>query len=132
MLDIFNKKNNELESGKYKKRMIHDAIKVLGETSTNCIVLFVFAVGAWQAIHGAITAGTIVAFIQLMNFIVVPIQLIPQCVAKFKTVRVVTQNLRELTETGGKQRNEELDIQGYNIAFRHVDFSYGGTEKRLM
>lgn len=131
VLDIFNKKNNELESGKYKKRMIHDAIKVLGETSTNCIVLFVFAVGAWQAIHGAITAGTIVAFIQLMNFIVVPIQLIPQCVAKFKTVRVVTQNLRELTETGGKQRNEELDIQGYNIAFRHVDFSYGGTEKAL-
>lgn len=131
VLDIFDKKSNELESGKYKKRMLHDAIKVSGEMSTNCIVLFVFAVGAWQAIHGTITAGTIVAFIQLMNFIVVPIQVIPQCVAKFKAVRAVTENLEELTESGDEQRYEEQDIQGYNIAFHHVDFSYDGTEKAL-
>ena len=111
--------------------MLHDAIKVSGEMSTNCIVLFVFAVGAWQAIHGTITAGTIVAFIQLMNFIVVPIQVIPQCVAKFKAVRAVTENLEELTESGDEQRYEEQDIQGYNIAFHHVDFSYDGTEKAL-
>lgn len=94
-------------------------------------VLFVFAVGAWQAIQGTITAGTIVAFIQLMNFIVVPLQVIPQCIAKFKAVRVVTESLGELTDTGDEQRNEEQDIRGYDISFDHVDFSYDGTEKAL-
>lgn len=131
VLSIFDKKSKELETDKYKKRMTHDAIKVLGETSTNCIVLFVFAVGAWQAIQGTITAGTIVAFIQLMNFIVVPLQVIPQCIAKFKAVRVVTESLGELTDTGDEQRNEEQDIRGYDISFDHVDFSYDGTEKAL-
>lgn len=132
VLNIFLKQSDILEKNKHKKRSMLGRITVLGETSTNLIVFFVFALGAWRSINGDITAGTIVAFIQLLNFIVMPIQIIPQCVAKFKGSKVISQNLDNCCYIEDKKTsNQEFTAPDVGIEFKNVSFGYQEGEDTI-
>ena len=75
-----------LESYELEKEKILNLSKSFSAMSTNIMVFILFYIGASQVMEGKISFGTIVAYIQLLNFIVVPIQIIPESILKFQSV----------------------------------------------
>ena len=96
--------------------------------STNIMVFVLFYIGANQAMRGVISFGTIVAYIQLLNFVVVPIQDLPQCFMKFQSVFNILKNVSELINTSRKNNLIDNDIKfSEDIVFDNVSFTYSDS-----
>lgn len=80
--NLFAESNGRAESAKLSRRKIATFVAALGATSGAITQLGVFLVGAFLALYtGSITAGVVIAFTNLMNFIITPIAEIPGIIA---------------------------------------------------
>jgi ABC-type multidrug/protein/lipid transport system, ATPase component len=115
-----------LESYELEKEKILNLSKSFSAMSTNIMVFILFYIGASQVMEGKISFGTIVAYIQLLNFIVVPIQIIPESILKFQSVNNILENVEDLLyiecEQPTKSISEDFkkDIRFANVSFKHT------------
>ncbi len=94
--------------------------------------LVVFGLGAWLCIQGRITAGTVIAFVQLLNYITLPIEKLP---ALYST-RKASAALMEKGEAALHVKEESLPEKTVTkfrqaVALEHVSFSYEEGKKVL-
>ncbi len=59
----------------------------------------VFFYGAYLAVSGRITAGVVVAFVQLMNYVLAPVQTLPNLFASFKAADGLIDKLADAVES---------------------------------
>ena len=125
---LLREKNRELESAKYKK-----ALENIGVLAGVIAQFGVFLVGAYLAMKGEpITAGVVLVFTQLLNFIIMPIGDIPKILAGRKAARGLIDKLAEaLEQEPGEEGRAALSenipqCSGFTrgIAVENVDFSY--------
>lgn len=64
---LFGKDNQQLEQEKCKRRKTSDLIGIISGGASFIVQIGIFFYGAYLAIRGVITAGVVVAFVQLMN-----------------------------------------------------------------
>lgn len=124
--------NTELETRKKKYNDITALIGVLTETSGFIVVVGTFTFGTWLAIQGKITVGEVVAYIQLLNYLLGPIVIMAEYLNKRKAGAALIANIDEMllaeeAEEPGRGKSEfEREI-----AFRDVGFSFDG-ERRVL
>ena len=126
MRKLFAAKVQEVMRAKELRRKIEIIIRMLSTLSGALVQLGVFLVGAWLAISGkGITAGTVVLFVQLLNYVLQPIAKIPGYIAGIRSSRALigklAQALEENTQGPGTENKETLNT---GIAVQNVSFGY--------
>ena len=124
IISLFNKSNEDLEKAKTKKNKL--ALDVEGIiTITSIVAQFgVFFVGAYLCLTTSnFTAGSIVLFVQLMNYVVGPLGQIPQIIAKRSAAIPLINKMSEICKSN-ENANETLATFDNNITFKNVTFKY--------
>lgn len=124
-IKLFNNENEELESEKENRKNTEGTINAISSVLSGALQIAVFVIGAFLAIRGDITVGVVLAFVQLMNNIMEPIQTLPALFAK----RKAASGLIDKMEGYAKSNEEEvgtLELKNINdgIKFEDVSFSY--------
>lgn len=96
---LFSQSNRSLEAEKYRKRSVKLRIGLIGSVTGLIAQLGVFLIGAWMALSDfGITAGTVILFVNLMNFIIEPIASLPALFASRKAALGLIDKLADALE----------------------------------
>ena len=122
---LYGEKNHELEQIKCRRRKTTQLIQIISGLAGFLVQIGVFIFGAYLAIKGQITAGVVVAFVQMMNYILSPINRLPVLLANRKAAIGLMEKLSKCCEENREQeRQETAESVGRGICFEHVNFSY--------
>ena len=125
---LFAGSNRALEQEKFSRRRVKALVGMIGATTGIVAQLGVFLAGAYLALQGnGLTAGAVILFVNLMNFMIEPIAELPALLAARKAAHGLVARLADaLTQDapaagGGKpaQLTRELRLED-------VRFSYDG------
>lgn len=103
---IFDGTNQEVEEYKCRRYWWECLLAAVSQNLCSNILQFgVFLLGAFLAIRGDITAGKVLLFFNLCNFIIMPINIVPQYYANRKAATELIQKLATISE-------ENVDCSG--------------------
>lgn len=132
ILHIFQNNNRELERIKKAKRDTGDTINILTNLSSFAVQIAIFGLGGYFAIKGFITIGVVVAFIQLVNYVVGPIQQLGPLYAGKKASEALIKKIQEAADSfEAVQGNLEMDTLQEAITFDNVSFGYEENKKNI-
>lgn len=121
---IFAESNRALEQEKFSRRRLKVMVGMIGAVTGIIAQLGVFLVGAWLALKGyGMTAGTVVLFVNLMNFIIQPVAELPALLAGRKAALGLIDKLAGALEQntvrqgGVKQTSVTRSIRLENVSF---------------
>ena len=122
---LFSGENTQLEQKKYRRQMTAATIDVFSYGAGALVQFGVFFYGAYLAVSGRITAGVVVAFVQLMNYVLTPVQTLPNLFASFKAADGLIDKIADAVEsnagrTGTYYKNKLQD----GIQIRGLTFCY--------
>ena len=96
---LFDGRNQQLEKDKRRLAVIQKIIGGLGEIAGYIAQFGVFGVGAYMAVTGqGVSVGVLIMFVQLMNYIVQPIAVLPQIFAGRQAAMALVDKLAEALE----------------------------------
>ncbi len=82
IFSLFAENNRALEGEKFSRRRLKVLVGMIGAVTGVIAQLGVFLVGAWLALAGrGLTAGTVILFVNLMNFMIEPVAELPALLA---------------------------------------------------
>ena len=124
--DLFSDENARLENSKCNRARLQIFISTLGQLSGLIAQVSVFFAGAYLALSGkGITAGTVMIFVNLMNFVVAPVAELPGLLAARKASRALIDKIAgSLEKSTFAEGNEELSTLEKGISVKDVFFSY--------
>ena len=124
--DLFSAENTRLENSKYNRTRLQIFISTLGQLSGLIAQVSVFFAGAYMALSGkGITAGTVMIFVNLMNFVVAPVAELPGLLAARKASRALMDKIAgSLEKSTFAEGNAELSTLEKGISVKNVSFSY--------
>ncbi len=123
---LFAEDNRSLETAKFGKRRIKAIVGMIGSTAGILAQLGVFVIGSYMAVCGyGLTPGTVIVFVNLMNFMIQPVAELPGLLASRKAARGLISKLADAleknqTHEGGKTVTEVKDA----IRLENVSFGY--------
>lgn len=126
MFRLFSEKVQEVSDAKCIRSKMSILVQMLA-TSAGTIVQFgVFLIGAYLALSGsALSAGTVLVFVQLLNYVIQPVGAIPQALAECKAAKALIEKianaLSENVREEGRINKTELQRQ---IQIRDLYYSY--------
>ena len=122
---LFREENAELEQKKYRRQMTAATIDVFSYGAGALVQFGVFFYGAYLAVSGRITAGVVVAFVQLMNYVLAPVQTLPNLFASFKAADGLIDKLADAVESNsGRDGIHCENVLREGITLQNVTFSY--------
>lgn len=114
------------EAAKFRKRKISTLIQMFGSIAGFIAQIGVFLVGAWLSLSGkGVTAGVVIAFVNLMNFLISPIAEVPQTLAGMRASLGLIDKLA--TSLSTQVRDEGKDISPTlqsHIRFEDLHYAY--------
>ena len=130
---IFSEENGKLEEAKCRLRKISVLAGYLGIMAGMTAQMGVFLMGAYLAMHGnSLTPGSVLMFVNLMNFLITPLSELPRLLAGKKAASGLIDKLAEALSENQKTEGEEtVDTIGEGIRFQNVSFSYDGEKDAL-
>ena len=101
-------------------------VSTLGQLSGMLAQIGVFFAGAYLAVSGkGMTAGTVIMFVNLMNFVIQPVAELPGLLAARRAsrslIRKISESLEKSAFAGG---SEELGTLDQGISMKNISFSY--------
>lgn len=124
--DLLAARNQNVEDAKCRRQKISIAIQTISGVSGVIAQLGVFLVGAWLALSkNEITAGVVVVFVNLMNYIIQPITELPGIIANRKAALTLIDRIAE--EVSSNVRDQGVSINNTlrrEIKFDNVSFGY--------
>lgn len=122
---LFRDANNGVESQKMDKRMYGALLNAASTTSGLMLQLGIFLIGAFLAIKGSITVGTVMVFVNLSGAAMYPIQVVPTYWAGQKAARTLIRKLAELNaENAGRGGEKIPPVLEDAISMEHLSFAY--------
>lgn len=123
---LFAENNRALEQEKFSRRKLKVMVGMIGSVAGVVAQLGVFLVGTWLAVAGrGLTAGTVIMFVNLMNFLIEPVALLPTLLAGRKAALGLVDKLAEALEKNASgEGNAELDHIERGIRLEDVSFGY--------
>lgn len=130
---LFAESNRALEQEKFSRRRLKALVGMIGATTEIIAQLGVFLAGAYLALTGkGLTAGAVILFVNLMNFMIEPVAELPALLAARKAARGLIAKLADALE------QDEVQPDGVQIAplmrqlrLEDVRFSYDGETEIL-
>ncbi len=127
----FNGSNQTLENVKYRRR----CEALIGEASGLCGLVMqmgIFFLGAYLAIRGDITAGTVIMFINLSGYVLNAINILPKGLANRRAAAGLVEKLAEVTEeNAGRAGDPVPPVLKDAITLENVTFGYEPGEPVL-
>lgn len=126
MLRLFQGDLQRLAEAQCRRQKMQILISALGSVAGVVAQLGVFLVGAYLALSGkGVTAGTTMVFVQLMNYVLSPIQTIPTCLAERKAAKALVRkaadllgaNVRENPDTEGEPLRDSICLKDLSFAY---------------
>lgn len=126
MCRILAQKIREVAQASCKRRKLRILVQMLSSVSGTIVQFGVFLIGAYLALNGAaLSAGSVLVFVQLLNFVINPIAAIPQALSERKAARALIQKLADaLEENVREEGGEEKDRLSRGITLEDLSFSY--------
>lgn len=122
---LFADANRQLEHTKRSRRWYEQILNAFSNTGALLLQMGVFLYGAWLAIHGEITAGTVLIFVNLCNYLLMPIQTVPQYWASRRAARALVDKLAQVTAENAGHSGDPIPPELHQaIALSHVTFGY--------
>ena len=103
---------------------------VISQLSGMIVFLVAFGGGMYLVFNGSTTIGSVTAIVQLVNFVVMPLNEIGMGMSKFREGQA-TLNAFELKDVTGLQTGETKEYFDDVISFSNIDFSYPNTEEKI-
>ena len=130
---LFAESNRALEQEKFSRRRLKALVGMIGATTGIIAQLGVFLAGAYLALTGkGLTAGAVILFVNLMNFMIEPVAELPALLSARKAARGLIAKLADALE------QDEVQPDGVQIAplmrqlrLEDVRFSYDGETEIL-
>lgn len=132
-LKIFSEENDKLEDAKCRLRKIGVVAGNLGMMAGMAAQMGVFLMGTYLAMSGkGMTPGSVMLFVNLMNFLISPVSELPKLLAGKKAASALIDKLAEsLSENKKTEGDETVGTIGEGIRFQDVSFSYDGEKEVL-
>lgn len=126
MCRIFREEVKELTDAKTTRRKMSIVVSGLGACSGTVLQFGIFLIGAYLALSGrGLSAGSVLVFVQLLNFVIAPIGTIPSAVAEIKASKALVAKVAEALESNvrddGQEEKRELTR---GIKVEHLSFGY--------
>lgn len=122
---IFRIENGSFEETKRRRRWWQGILTGTSQSLGILVQFGIFFIGAYLALRGDITAGTVLVFVNLSNALIGPIQTIPQCLASRKAAKSLICKLAEVTEKNASRGGDAIEPKlEKGIEFRNVTFGY--------
>lgn len=122
---LFDQANHRLEQTKRKRRWFEHVLGGFTNTGSLVLQMGVFICGAWLAIRGEITAGTVIIFVNLSGYLLQPIQIVPQYWASRRAARSLVDKLAQVTAENAAHTGRPIPQQLQDaIQLRDVTFGY--------
>ena len=103
---------------------------VISQLSGMIVFLVAFGGGMYLVFNSSTTIGSVTAIVQLVNFVVMPLNEIGMGMSKFREGQA-TLNAFEVKDVIGLQTGETKEYFDDVISFSNIDFSYPNTEEKI-
>ena len=122
---LFSQRTEQAEEAKKNKRRTEQLISLLANDAGIIAQMGIFLAGAWLAISGkGVTAGVVIVFVQLMNYILNPISQVPLLWSNRKAAIALMEKLSDaLSENVREEGREKLN--GFSEKIEVKDLTYG-------
>ena len=103
---------------------------VISQLSGMIVFLVAFGGGMYLVFNGYTTIGSVTAIVQLVNFVVMPLNEVGMGMSKFREGQA-TLDAFEVKDVTGLQSGETKEYFDDVISFSNIDFSYPNTEEKI-
>jgi len=126
MCRIFAQKVHEVADAKCFRQKMTILVELLSNTAGVIVQFGVFLIGAYLALSGkAVSAGSVLVFVQLLNYVISPIGVVPKCLAERKAARALIEklanaldeNVREEGSEDKHELNEAIEVSGLSFGY---------------
>ena len=133
MLRIFKGSVDELSKAQCRKQKTSIFIDMFCGLAGTLAQMGVFAFGAYMVLSNqGVTAGTTIAFVQMMNYIINPIGTVPKCIAERKAATQLVQKIATLLSTNVREETgADKSTLTRGIEIKNLSFGYT-TEKQVL
>ena len=130
---MFAAENKALESSKFSKERIKTIVGMIGSMAGMLAQSGVFVAGTYLILSGYdLTTGTVMMFVNLMNFMIQPMAALPGLLAGRKAARGLIQKLSDaLSQNNESTGTEEITNVNDEIVLDNVSFGYD-EEKEIL
>ena len=130
---MFAAENKALESSKFSKERIKTIVGMIGSMAGMLAQSGVFVAGTYLILSGYdLTTGTVMMFVNLMNFMIQPMAALPGLLAGRKAARGLIQKLSDaLSQNNESTGTEEIVAVNKKIVLENVSFGYD-DEKEIL
>lgn len=103
---------------------------IISQLSGMIVFLVAFGGGMYLVFNGHITIGSVTAIVQLVNFVVMPLNEVGMGISKFREGQATLDafEVKDVTEIQTGEMKEYFDDV---ISFSNIDFSYPNTEEKI-
>ncbi len=126
MCRIFAANVKRLTEANGRKRKLNIIVQMFAQTAGVIAQMGVFLIGAYLAFSGkGITVGTVMVFVQVMNYVLSPIAVIPGYIAQIKASKALIRKLAEaLPENVRENGSVSEPVLDDGITVENLSFSY--------
>ena len=103
---------------------------VISQLSGMIVFLVAFGGGMYLVFNGYTTIGSVTAIVQLVNFVVMPLNEVGMGISKFREGQA-TLDAFEVKDVTEIQTGETKEYFDFVISFSNIDFSYPNTEEKI-
>ena len=129
---IFSQDNENVEIKKQSFKMYSRVIECLSEFIGLLLYTAPVAVGGYFVLKGEITVGMMIALLQLVGRIIVPIGSSAQIINKLKSLKPIIEKIDNLTQEDIKEESKySLESFENSIEIKNLNFSYDGKKQAL-
>lgn len=131
-IELFKGYNEDVEHAREWAKIMENTLNFISGEIASILQIFIFIVGTVLSLNGFISVGVVLAFVQLMNNIIEPVQELPTYFAKRKAASALIEKMENYS-CKNEIQDGKLSVDNFNemISLRNVNFSYDGEKKVL-
>lgn len=123
VLNLIDTEVSSLERTRKDNRNYKDISGVIAQTLSNISIVFTFIIGVFMSINGKITVGTMVAFIQLLNYVLGPIDSLSKNITQFIAGKTIRGKIEESLKVEARNATNKIETVD-RIDVKELAFSY--------
>lgn len=125
----FERINTSVETANFKSNIYGGFVESLISSSGILLFFINILIGAYFVINSNLTIGTLIASIQLMNYVVNPLLRVSSLWNKLKSVNLIYNKITDISDD--EPIKETVSKNEFNnfISFSNIDFSYDNEKK---
>ena len=133
MINNFKENIKRLANAQSKKYKMQILMEMSSTAASLLVQLGIFLIGAYLAINGyGVTAGTTIIFVQLLNFVLNPLQNVPKALAERKAAKeLIIKIANELDQNVREEKTSTINKLTKGININNLSFGYSENKEIL-